>query len=174
MSRKAIPWIVVGGRLGEYAHCTRCGVGLELSATKQTINVVLGALDGFQKDHEHCKEGADPNPEVVTRDNWPRSRDTGVSSWTIYSVMRGMDSPHARYSPPQDPADFGRCYRLLNLFPEWRERLKEVAAKFPEWRKLVRKWSALEETFAVLKDDDDRSTFYLALRDLIEESATRK
>lgn len=164
-------WIVGGGRRGELAHCQRCGVGLELGRP-QTVRVTVKAMQGFEEDHANCKEGDNPNPEVITRDNWARSRDTGVSSWTIYSVMKGMNSTLDRYAPPQDPADFGRCYRLLKLFPEWESRLPEVAARFPEWSGLVRAWSNLS-TIYESSLEGDRSKLYNAIQDLLKEGGAR-
>lgn len=166
------PWIVVGGRRGELAHCQRCGVGLDLGR-EQTFRVTIKAMEGFEQDHANCKEGDDPNPEVITRENWARSRDTGVSSWTIYSVMRGMNSTHDRYSPPQDPADFGRCYRLLKLFPEWKPRLHEVAARFPEWSALIPNWWDLEWHYEKTLADGDRSTLYLKIQDLLKKGGAK-
>ena len=46
--------------------------------------------------------------------------------------------------PPSDPSDFGRCYRLLKLFPDWRPRLDEIAAKHPAWGPMVARWSDME------------------------------
>lgn len=172
MSAVSNDWIMMGGRRGEVAHCQRCGVGLEMRMP-QTVNVMLGAIKGFTKDHVDCEPGDDPNPEVVTRDNWPRSRDTGTSSWTIYSVMRGMDSPDACYGVPQDPSDFGRCYRLLKLFPEWKPKLHEVATRFPEWTSLVREWSNLETLYEAIVEHGDRSKLYLLIQDLICEGKAK-
>jgi hypothetical protein len=78
------------------------------------------------------------NPEIT---KWIVGRDTGTSSKTIWSVMMGVEPDYQ--SEPSDPDDFGRCYRLLALIPEWRPRLPEVAAKYPVWSALVREWDAL-------------------------------
>lgn len=72
---------------------------------------------------------------------WIVSRDTGTSSQTIWSVMMGAEPAHA--SEPSDPDDFGRCYRLLKLIPEWKPRLSEVAARYPVWTALVAHWDEL-------------------------------
>ena len=50
-------------------------------------------------------------------------------------------------SPPADPDDFGRCYRLLALIPEWRPRLGEVSALFRKWKPLVDHWAELEALY---------------------------
>ena len=65
--------------------------------------------------------------------------DSGISSQTILHVMEGTARPR-RVSIPWDPADFGRCHRMLELFPEWRPRLPEVAAAYPSWTRLVERW----------------------------------
>lgn len=78
----------------------------------------------------------------ITPIDWLLSDDTGISSKTILAVMTGSNV--SRYSrPPADPSDFGRCYRLLQLFPDWRARLNEVADKFPSWAGLVKEWDEL-------------------------------
>jgi hypothetical protein len=72
---------------------------------------------------------------------WIVGRDTGTSSKTIWSVMQMVKPDYA--SPPSDPDDFGRCYRLLKLIPEWRESLSLVSKAYPEWTALVDNWDEL-------------------------------
>lgn len=55
---------------------------------------------------------------------WALSGDTGVSSEAIAKHMTG-NSP-ARMMPPSDRSDRGRCIRLLELIPEWIDRLPEM------------------------------------------------
>lgn len=78
---------------------------------------------------------------------WVGNGDTGTSSLTIWAVLMGRTSPHGRYDIPYDPADFGRCYRLLKIAPEWRARLQEVADVVPAWKPFVRAWDLLTETY---------------------------
>jgi hypothetical protein len=80
--------------------------------------------------------------------SWIAGDDTGTSSKTIWAVMMGVADPECnRYDVPYDPADFGRCVRLLNRVPEWRGRLGEVAAIFPRWQPLVDAWEELETLY---------------------------
>jgi hypothetical protein len=80
----------------------------------------------------------------MTPTEWLLSGDTGSSSETICMVMTESSAPKGRYgNPPSDNSDFGRCYRLLKHFPEWRSRLKEVAKRFPAWRPYVDAWNEL-------------------------------
>lgn len=75
---------------------------------------------------------------------WIVGRDTGLSSKTIWAVMMGVKDC---CSVPLDADDFGRCYRLLALIPEWRERLVEMGEAFPDWVPLAREWDKLEEMY---------------------------
>ena len=83
-----------------------------------------------------------------TPEDWIVSGDTGLSSKTIWRVMVGVTVTPAWHevSVPHDWSDFGRCYRLLILFP-WRIRLGEVAAQFPEWAPIVRQWDELTRLY---------------------------
>jgi hypothetical protein len=76
---------------------------------------------------------------------WLMSGDTGVSSETIFGVMTGR--PTRMAGVPYDRSDFGRCYRLLAMFPEWRDRLEDVADKYPSWAHLVQQWGYLERLY---------------------------
>ena len=77
----------------------------------------------------------------MTPEEWVLSRDTGISSKTIWAAMNGAKFDMADI--PADPEDFGRCYRLLNHFSEWKKRLNEVALKFPKWGPLIEAWDVL-------------------------------
>jgi hypothetical protein len=147
MATPKVDWVVTGGKPGEVAYCTRCGEGLTLSMP-QRIEVFVGASKAFVKCHAKCPPGEVHQKPAKTPDEWAGSRDVGVSSATIWSVMTGRPSFYSdNYDAPYDPDDFGRCYRLLKLFPDWRKRMPEVAAKYPIWKGLVREWDRLTEMF---------------------------
>ncbi len=55
---------------------------------------------------------------------WALGEDTGMSSKAICRFMLGITGD---YPPPSDADDRGRCIRLLNLIPEWWDRLDEMA-----------------------------------------------
>lgn len=105
----------------------------------------------------HCGEGPDqiwfgrgfvPDPQPAAagmtdrerRSAWVSLHDSGASSKCIADVMCGA-SPGGSY--PLDGADFGRCERLLMLYPEWRARLPEMAAVNREWAALVARWDEI-------------------------------
>ena len=78
---------------------------------------------------------------------WIVGRDTGLASITLWAVMMGVEP--ACPSIPYDLADFGRCYRLLAIIPEWRPRLAEVAERYPDWRPIIENWAKWEERYLV-------------------------
>lgn len=61
---------------------------------------------------------------------WIVGDDTGVSSMAIWAVMMGVHEnlPYWQRSTPSDPSDFGRCFRLLKLIPEWEDSLSKMKA----------------------------------------------
>lgn len=85
----------------------------------------------------------EPIPDRASK--WIVSCDTGASSKTIWSVMMGVERSDRSY--PHDPGDFGRCYRLLTLIPEWRARLAEMATVSNYWSALVENWEKIERQY---------------------------
>ncbi len=83
---------------------------------------------------------------------------------TIYSVM--MDVPVARADVPHDPDDFGRCYRLLQLFPEWKKRLFQVAERYPVWAPMTKEWTALESLYEEALRSNSGTVLYERLQAL--------
>jgi hypothetical protein len=82
---------------------------------------------------------------------WVSGADTGLSRKCIWHAMTGVpyqDRDWACGSYPVDPDDFGRCYRLLVRFPQWRQRLSEVGRAHPKvWPQLVEAWDELTRLY---------------------------
>ena len=69
---------------------------------------------------------------------WCLGNDTGVSSERIMRHMLGLgSSPQWGDLPPSDEWDRGRCIRLLNLFPEWWDRLDEMRTLNISWNEQI-------------------------------------
>ena len=89
-----------------------------------------------------------PVPSGMTDSNkraaWLKMHDNGLSSECIADKMCGME-PTGNY--PRDGADFGRCERLLILYPEWRERLSEMRDVNMFWSALVDRWTEITEAW---------------------------
>jgi hypothetical protein len=145
---KAGSWVVVGGADGELAHCTRCGDALRINMP-QPLEIVVACGNAFVKMHSKCEPGRYVPPVPKTVRDWRKGRDTGVSSQTIYGVFMGEGGPEHGPSVPHDPDDFGRCYRLLQLAPDWRKNLSKVSDKYPEWEPLVQEWESLTELYEI-------------------------
>lgn len=149
--RNSADHVLFGGAIGEVAWCTRCGKGLRMGLPV-LVDVLVAAGKAFSKAHRDCPDTGHLEPVPKAPDEWIAGRDVGVSSATIWSVMTGKPSPLDRYDTPKDGADFGRCFRLLAHFPEWRPRLGEVADKYPAWRHIVDHW---DERAAMQEPDPD-------------------
>lgn len=159
--KKQVEWVVVGGAPGEIGYCERCGQGLSLGGGPQPIPIVVAASNAFVKMHSKWNAGTYFSKPPQTPEQWAAGRDTGLSSLTIYHVMTGNPVADGWYSTPSDPSDFGRCYRLLKLFPQWKPRLPEVAAKFPEWKRLISEWGELEKMYEeAIQDGRDGHAMY--------------
>ena len=99
---------------------------------------------------------------------WIIGGDTGLSSLTIWGVM--MCHPPAWPSIPADPSDFGRCFRLLELIPEWRKRLPRVSDIYPEWDGLVQHWPELEALWLEECNNDRAPKLYRRMIELRKAS----
>jgi hypothetical protein len=159
-------WVVVGGKTGEIGHCTRCGDGLEMGLP-QRVEVVMAAMNAFTKAHAACEPGGYVEPEPKSIHGWLQGRDTGTSSLTIYAAITGERSPARELDVPQDPSDFGRCYRLLKRFPEWRGQLYKTADLCKKWRPFVEDWDKLTALYEQeLASDTAPKLLYARLREL--------
>ena len=76
---------------------------------------------------------------------WLFSHDTGMSSKAILGQMLAGVSDG---SYPSDPADLGRCLRLLEKFPHWERRIVEMAKYGPVWAVYAVHWVELRDMMA--------------------------
>lgn len=164
-----------------WVHCQKCSRDMALGWLPMPIDSVVKLLkgnrcacgskkfhmNGSKKFHMNRAPKATENGDAMA---WLGNDDTGISSETIWSVMMGQQ-PRPRWYPgtPRDPSDFGRCYRLLQVMPEWRPRLREVAEKYHEWRPLVEHW---DELSALYEEELPRKTapkLYKRMKELLSE-----
>lgn len=75
---------------------------------------------------------------------WLLSDDTGSSSEAMCRHMIGIGRADC-FLYPYDPADLGRCLRLLAKFPEWIPRISEMAQYGPGWAGQVEVWGYLAD-----------------------------
>lgn len=95
------------------------------------------------------------------------NNDCGSSAKTIICHILKLDNDWN--SPPYDPSDFGRCYRMLREFPELREKLNNMKTLNTTWHCLVMVWSVLEDIFERDEDSGKSSDLYLILKTLTKD-----
>jgi hypothetical protein len=78
--------------------------------------------------------------DIAKLATWFAGNDTGVSSCTIAASMAGANMDNVHSGIPHDPGDLGRCLRLLEIFPEWKSRMPEMANLSKDWAKLMHNW----------------------------------
>jgi hypothetical protein len=83
--------------------------------------------------------------------SWLAHGERGMSSECIAEVMTGMavGNPLVRdfSRHPYDPDDLRRCLLLLDIVPQWKVRIHEMAAVSPQWAALAARWGELEAAF---------------------------
>ena len=130
------------------ARCLHCGHEQKI-AFPCSIPVYAAIAEAFAGEHADCEpsDAGKVRFDYATVLAWRSSWDTGISSLTIYSVFTGSPLPAPGADVPHDPADFGRCHRLLKIAPEWRADLQRVAESHPKWAPLVEAWGELEALY---------------------------
>ncbi|MHC4776936.1 MAG: hypothetical protein ACYTFG_00015 [Planctomycetota bacterium] len=124
------------------------GLALRLGAS-----TVLVSKEGQKAWREKLsKPRPEPDASIGERvDWWPHSFDCGSSSITMWEAFAGRRFPWPRHNVdphiPGDRSDLGRCVRLLELVPEWDERIAELA-ELDRWPPIVAHWSELMETYS--------------------------
>ena len=112
-------------------RCPVCGVGPK--------KIAFGR--GDVPDPQPIQDGmTDPEKRAA----WLKMHDSGLSSKCIAEKMCGL-VPTGDY--PLDGDDFGRCERLLILYPEWRPRLGEMKEVNATWSALVDRWDEITEAW---------------------------
>lgn len=158
-------------------HCGSCEHEWAPVFLPAPVDVVTKAMKVFGR-CPMCQKGGPVLMGLVPRATgdgdwraWMHNGDTGTSSETIWSVM--TKCPVKYHGAPSDPADFGRCYRLLKVMPSWRPRLSEVAGAFPnsEWPALVKHWDELTTLYERDLPTGTCKELYNRMRELRGEKA---
>lgn len=58
-----------------------------------------------------------------------------------------LGTTHYRPDVPYDCADFGRCYRMLQRFPELRNEIRKVSDIHKQWIPFIDCWKQLEALY---------------------------
>lgn len=149
-------------------RCLNCGDEQPI-AFPVSIRVLDAIGKAFGLEHRACKpsDTGAARFRAQTLSEWAASWDTGISSRTIFHTFMGYGGPQFAPDVPYDPADFGRCYRLLKIAPpEWRANLAKVAARYPAWGPLVDRWDDLERLFEEELPTGKAPRLYALMREL--------
>lgn len=168
--RKEVTHCVPGGAGFRCLHCGEESNGGV--AYPAPVNVWMAAVKTFTAGHRDCQpsERGAARFKYSTPAEWRSSWDTGVSSLTIYSVFAGGTLPDGAPGVPHDPADFGRCHRLLKVAPTWRDNLHRVAERFPAWRPLVDRWADLERLYEEELPTGKAPKLYALMQELLAKA----
>lgn len=75
---------------------------------------------------------------------WLAGGERGISSNTIVAHLTGLPALGTWHRDhPHDPADMGRCRRLLEDVPELQADFPRMASCSPVWAALVERWQEL-------------------------------
>jgi hypothetical protein len=121
------------------------GIGVEA----RWFNVITQAANNI------CAEFAKPvvkASEGMGLSAWLASDDTGASSLYMASVLTGEFIAENHY--PRDPADFGRCLRLVKAMPELECKISEMSQHGKEWAVVAANWDAWAELYQ--QDEGER------------------
>jgi hypothetical protein len=66
---------------------------------------------------------------------------------------------------PHDPDDLHRCYKLLQIIPEWKNKMHEMKSVSAVWGKLVENWDVLIELLVAQLDGKENNLGQM-MRDL--------
>lgn len=61
---------------------------------------------------------------------------SSISTRVLLRLLSDRIRPSEVFHVPQDAADFGRCVRMLELFPEYAEVFPQCTLPISEWEKL--------------------------------------
>jgi hypothetical protein len=82
---------------------------------------------------------------------WLDSGEQGLSSKSIFTKLSDLnimgDWSRWGLQTPSDPDDLRRCILLLDMVPEWRERIFEMSVISDKWAAAARHWAELDNLF---------------------------
>ncbi len=134
-------------------------------AESRYVNACIRAADEIVAEYARESVGATPGMGVEA---WLASDDVGQSSRYLCGVLRGLtpdDRPH-----PHDPADIGRCFRMLDAIP-LREAMEHTPPNpqtvGPVWSRLIAAWGELERLYDEEMPTGRAPKLYARMRELI-------
>lgn len=133
----------------EKLFCTKCGTYGNINFPIE-INEMSKKTKEFENTHADCKQTwTEPTPDMTKSiqeraEWWLINGETGASSKAMLNCMLGNVY---RVDYPRDPDDFKRCYKLLEVIPEWKSQLDRLKSMSTAWAKLVDNWDKLTQMY---------------------------
>ncbi len=179
-------YIIVNVGHGSRFECRRCGEHYQ-PTYPMPIPIMTSSTRAFTKIHATCKlkpEGlhctlcgkTGHNPRLCpttfakqTLQQWRHGPDTGMSSITIWKTLRNGQPPEAtdsEFGVPHDPDDFGRCSRLLAIFPEGREAITLLGQHHRVWLPFANFWEELEALYQEEAPSGNAPKLWARMREL--------
>lgn len=105
---------------------------------------------------------------------WVLGNDVGLSSLALLAFMERNNLPKSdRYDHPLDPSDLGRCMKLMDIEPSYRERIHEIAVLSPEWAALSEHWSELEALYLEEYPTGYAPKCYARMQELLSDASAQ-
>lgn len=127
----------------------------DLPAEPRLMNCVIAAANTI------CAEFAKPIVKASTGMGltaWLDSDDVGMSSKFMASVLSGQFK--AEFAIPYDPADFGRCVRMIQAIPELEQQIGEMRKHGRMWTAVADNWARWSE----MLDEGQNKALYEEMR----------
>jgi len=86
--------------------------------------------------------------DVAALGQWFVGSDTGMSSQTMAAIFLGATAGNGvRFCYPRDPADFGRCWRLVEAVPAIRDAFPVMRQVYPALTPFIDHWDELSALY---------------------------
>ena len=139
----------------EAVAITKMAEALGYNLMDMSISSALGAVMALTNKESGEKWRAEIEERVTrnrdTVEAWLKGADVGMSSKALAMTLSGMAvsalGKRECKAHPYDPADIGRCFRMLDRFPELRENLHLMKKASPVWEKLIDRWDDLRALY---------------------------
>lgn len=142
------------------AELDRQGVS---AVNARQANAIIAAANDIIRELERQHKPATPGMGLEA---WLRCDETGASSEYLAGVLSGKFHRPAAY--PHDPADFGRCVKMLEAAPELNKKLYRLNKRGPHWRAL---WLHWDELTRLWRDESPSGTcprLYARMQELLK------
>ena len=132
--------------------CTACGRE-QVMPYPLSVSMFSVMAKQFDKEHKHCEQTytapiVDMKLSRREREEWwLRNGEHGMSSESIFANLSSIKFSGPVTSYPHDSSDFGRCYALLQIVPEFKTEFKNMRKASPMWSKFVDNWDKLTDMY---------------------------